>query len=325
VAIGSKPADSSVLSTGPNLPRSPRSAGANIFVGPNGIRAGWRLLMFLAIFAALAATFHFTLHHIPAVGTWQESLPKDSFVPSALLVGESLQVLILIISALIMSKIERKTFTDYGLPFCQAFAKRFWQGVPFGLAMLSLLMALIAALHGFSISGIALSATAAVKYGVLYGIAFTLVGLFEEFSFRGYMQATLGSGMGFWPAAIVLSLMFGAIHLRNSGEAISGAVMAGSFGLLAAFSLRRIGNIWFAIGMHASFDWGETFLYSVSDSGLPAKGHLLNSSVHGSFWLTGGSVGPEGSGFAILVLLIGALAIHLVFPAKYPHGVNCDP
>ena len=78
--------------------------------------------------------------------------------------------------------------------------------------------------------------------------------------------------------------------------------MAGSFGLLAAFSLRRIGNIWFAIGMHASFDWGETFLYSVSDS-----------SLHGPFWLTGGSVGPEGSVFAILVLVIGALAVYLLF------------
>ena len=83
------------------------------------------------------------------------------------------------------------------------------------------------------------------------------------------------------------------------------------------FDLLQTGNIWFAIGTHAAFDWGETFVYSVPDSGLPAQGHLFNSSFHGPFWLTGGSVGPEGSAFAILVLLIGALAIHFLFPVRH--------
>jgi uncharacterized protein len=309
------PADSFLRSSEPAVARPPR---AGIFVGPNGIRAGWRLLIFLVICVCLAATFHFTLHFIPAVRSWEESLPKHTFVPSALLAEKALQVLILGIAVFVMSRIEHKTFADYSLPFTGDFAKRFCQGLPFGFAMLSVLMALIASLHGFSIGGFAVSATQAVKYGAFYGIAFILLGLFEEFSFRGYMQATLGSGIGFWPAAIVLSLVFGAVHLGNSGEGVSGAVTAGSFGLLAAFSLRRTGNIWFAIGTHAAFDWGETFVYSVPDSGLPAHGHLLNSSFHGPTWLTGGSVGPEGSAFAIVVLLIGALAIHVLFPVRHP-------
>jgi uncharacterized protein len=318
--MDSMPADSSFLPTQPDFAPPTRSAGSNFFQGPNGLRAGWRLLIFLAIVAALMASVQFTLHRIPAFQAWQKSLPKDSFVPSALLVGEGLSVLVLILSAWIMSKIERKTFADYALPLCQAFGKRFWQGAVFGLAMLSLLMALIGALHGFSLAGFAISGTEALRYGVLYGLGFMLVGIFEEFSFRGYMQTTLGSGMGFWPAAIILSLIFGAIHLRNSGEAISGAVMAGSFGLLAALSLRRTGSIWFAIGMHSAFDWGETYLYSVPDSGFLARGHLLNSSFHGPFWLTGGSVGPEGSVFAIVVLLGGSVAIHFLFPPKQFHS-----
>ncbi len=315
MTINSEP-DSTLFSTQPNRLPPSRSMDANLFVGPNGIRAGWRLLIFFAIFFSMAATLHFTFAHISALQAWQKSLPKDVLVPSSILVQEGLSVFMLIVAALIMSMIEKKTFADYALPLTEAFGKRFWQGVPIGLVMLSLLMALIAALHGFSIGGLALGGMEAVKYGALYGIAFILVGFFEEFSFRGYMQATLGSGIGFWPAAIALSVLFGAIHLENSGEAILGAVMAGSFGLVAAFSLRRIGNNWFAIGMHASFDWGETYLYSVPDSGLVARGHLLNSSFHGATWLTGGTVGPEGSVFALLVLLIWALAIHLLFPAK---------
>jgi uncharacterized protein len=92
--------------------------------------------------------------------------------------------------------------------------------------------------------------------------------------------------------------------------------MAGGFGLVVAFSLLRTGNLWFAIGMYASWDWGETYLYSVPDSGLFAQGHLLNSSFRGPAWLTGGSVGPEGRGFVFLVLLIWAAAIHFLFPAE---------
>ena len=293
-----------------------RPEPGNIFVGPNGIRAGWRLLIFVAIFLALAYCVQFVLFHIPAVLAYQQAHPKGVVTPAGQIIGEGLSVLFLIISALIMTKIEKRSFADYGLPLSQAFGKRFWQGVPLGLAMLSLLMGLIAIFHGFSLGGLAVTGTEAIKYGLLYGLGFILVGISEEFSFRGYMQSTLASGMGFWPAAIVLGIAFGAVHLGNPGEAKYGALMAGLFGIVAAFSLQRTGNIWFAVGMHASWDWGETYLYSVPDSGLLAQGHLLNSSFHGPTWLTGGSVGPEGSAFVFLVLLIWALAIHLLFPAR---------
>jgi hypothetical protein len=45
---------------------------------------------------------------------------------------------------------------------------------------------------------------------------------------------------------------------------------------------------------------------------------LLNSTFHGPTWLTGGTVGPEGSVFAFAVLVIGGVGIHFLFPAKQP-------
>ena len=130
------------------------------------------------------------------------------------------------LAAFFMTLIEKRSFADYYLPPREAFGKRFWQGVPYGFAMVSLLIAVIAAFHGFSIEGVALDGGAIVKYGLLYAVGFFLVAFFEEFSFRGYMQSTLGSGIGFWPAAIILSILFGAIHLGNAGEAWFGALMA---------------------------------------------------------------------------------------------------
>lgn len=182
--------------------------------------------------------------------------------------------------------------------------------------MISLLMGLIAVLHGYSVSGVDLHGFPALRYALFYFAAFIAVALFEEFSFRGYLQSTLQLTTGFWPAALVLAAVFGAIHLTNPGEGAYGVVMAGCFGLLAAFTLWRTGNIWFAIGLHAAWDWGETYFYSVRDSGVPARGHLLRSGFRGPTWLTGGSIGPEGSALVFAVLVFAALGIQVLLPRR---------
>jgi uncharacterized protein len=287
-----------------------------IFLGPNGIRAGWRILIAILLFLAIVSVLGAGLRRIPAVRTWSRAQPKGVMTPGTLCLAEGVGVLGVFFAALIMTAIEKRSFAEYGLPGREAFGKRFWQGMPYGFVMMSAALGLIAVLHGVSIEGLALGRSAAVRYGLLYLLGFILVGFFEEFSFRGYFQATLASGIGFWWAAIALSILFGAVHLGNPGEARFGALMAGCFGLLAAFSLWRTGSIWFAIGMHAAWDWGETYFYGVPDSGMAAQGHLLNASFHGPVWLTGGTVGPEASLATFLVLALSAAGLHFLFPAK---------
>jgi len=78
-------------------------------------------------------------------------------------------------------------------------------------------------------------------------------------------------------------------------------------------ALRRTGTLWFAIGFHAAYDFGETYVYSVPDSGFVMPGHLLASSFHGPAWLTGGTVGPEGSVFDFVIMAI----VFVVFDRVY--------
>jgi hypothetical protein len=80
--------------------------------------------------------------------------------------------------------------------------------------------------------------------------------------------------------------------------------------LLFCVSLWLTGNLWFAIGMHAAWDWAETYFFGVADSGMPANGHLLNTTLSGSKWMTGGTVGPEGS---VIELLVVSAVIALLF------------
>jgi len=80
--------------------------------------------------------------------------------------------------------------------------------------------------------------------------------------------------------------------------------------------VRRTGSLWFAVGMHAAFDFGETFLYSVPDSGVVLPGHLSDATLHGPAWLTGGTVGPEASVFDFVLLIIFFYVIHRLYPPR---------
>ena len=132
---------------------------------------------------------------------------------------------------------------------------------------------------GFSFGTLSLAGAALVKFAVLWAVGFVMVGIFEEFLFRGYVQFTLSDGIGFWPSAVLLSALFGAVHLGNPGEGWVGALSVMLFGIFSAFTLQRTGSLWFAIGFHAATDYAETFIYSVPDSGMLASSHLLNSSL----------------------------------------------
>ena len=302
----------------PNAPEStgqlsaflPTPPGRNpVLFNDRGLRAGWRLLIYILLIAISFTLIGFIARrvHTPTGG-----IPS----PSAALLQEALAFAVVFGCALIMSRIERRSPGDYGLPIAEAFGKKFWLGILFGLVEISILMGLISTFGGYSFGSIALSTKGIVGWGLLHLVLFTVVGFFEEFLFRGYTQFTLADGIGFWPAAILLSLGFGAVHLSNPGEGPIGAASVALVGIFFAFTLYRTGNLWYAVGLHASFDWGETYLFSVPNSGTFMEGHLSNSILHGAKWLTGGTVGPEGSIFCFLTMGLQFLVVMWLFPKK---------
>jgi len=115
------------------------------------------------------------------------------------------------------------------------------------------------------------------------------------------------------------------VHHSNSGETQVGTVSAGAVGVLFCLLLRRTGDLWMPIGFHAAWDWGETYVYGVPDSGQVAPGHLFNASFSGPQWMTGGTVGPEGSWFCLFLIAVLYLAFAIwLREAKYPDPVALD-
>jgi hypothetical protein len=299
-------------------PIAPPNSIQQIFVGPQGLRAGWRLLIFIALMFVCAATAHFVLHgRVPSMAEF--SAPHVA-------IDEAISIAILMLATAIMGRFERRNFADYGLPFRFLLGRQFWIGALWGFVMLSFIVAMMAATRVYTFGGLALSPTNVVKYGLLWALAFFLVGVFEEFAFRGYAQFTLTTGIGFWPAATITCLLFAGVHLDNPGENLVGVLEIVLIALFLCLALRRTGNLWFAIGWHMAFDWGESFFYSTPNSGIHATGHMLKASLMGSKWLSGGTVGPEASVFDVIVTVAGILLLARLYPtAKYPAVLEPSP
>jgi len=294
------------------------STSKRIFIGPNGLRAGWRLLIFMAIVKAMA-----TVAQMIITRFYPAALDPTQLTPMRIIAPDLLFCFILVVAAGIMSKIEGRRPGQYGLPKNEALGKNFRAGLLIGLVATSSTVGAIFALHGVrftsaAISGSATHGTAILTGAAAWGLAFLLAGFAEEFLFRGYAQFTLTTGMGFWPSAFLLSALFGLSHASNGGEAVLGDLSVVSFGLLLCLFLRRTGNLWCAVGFHLGYDWGQTFLYGVPNSGLLPSQSLLNASLSGPRWLTGGTVGPEASIFCPIVLAIVAILFSLKYrDARY--------
>ncbi len=311
----------------------PPSTLRKVFIGKDGIRAGWSLLIFIALFAAIAFCANRIGHKLhPAKGP----KPGEEFSLAFFYIGESVAFFVTLVVTWIMSKIERRPSSVYGFAGKRRL-QNFLAGLGWGVTCLSILVLALWKTGLLAIDGRLIFGRGIVRYGAIWLLGFLLVGLLEEYLTRGYLQYTLSRGLaglyewafkarhseafGFWSAAILLSFLFGLGHGKNPGESPIGLLSAGLAAMVFCFSLWRSGSLWWAIGFHTAWDWSQSFLYGVADSGTRVQHHLLATHPVGKPILSGGATGPEGSIFILAVLALASLII-LVTLRPVQHGLR---
>jgi len=323
----------------PGQPQRP-SALRHVFIGRDGLRAGWSLLIFIAILAALLVSANAIGHKLhllpprPAKGA-----PERPFTATFTIFVELIPFLLTVLATWIMSRIERRSNSVYGLGGPHKLSL-FLKGLVWGVVCLSLFVTILWKAGFLAFDERLLFGSAVLHYGLLWLLAFLVVALLEEYLTRGYLLYTLTRGlagiyrfafntrhsaaMGFWTAAILLSIVFGLGHGSNPGESPIGLLSAGLASLVFCFSLWRTGSLWWAIGFHAAWDWAQSFLYGVADSGTMAAHRLLSTHPVGKPLLSGGTTGPEGSVFVLLILAVIVALILLTLPRSV-YGTSTPP
>jgi len=360
-ALSTTPADEI---TSPILPSAPSFTLRAIFLGSDGLRAGWSLLLYIVLLGSLmaggifivspqrlqpavtqpnsAAQPNATAQPKPQSSKPSAPAPPVLLSPKAVLLGEGTALLSVLIATWLMGKIERRPNSAYGLGGKRRLPN-FLSGLAWGVALLSLLVFILRATGLLVFDTRLLFDVSALRFAALWLSGFLLVGLFEETFFRGYLQFTLARGIngiygwlhtrysckqnahwininapGFWTAALLLSFGFGFSHRTNPGESPIGLVAAALIAVVFCLSLWRTGSLWWAIGFHAAWDWAQSFLYGVADSGMMVQGHLFATRPAGRVLLSGGLTGPEGSLFILPIVAATAAVIVLTLPNVHP-------
>jgi len=283
-----------------------------IFHNGRELRAGWRLLLFFLL--------QFAFLYAARKGMERLALPDDLH-PVSLGVFDAVLLAGTLIATAIMGRFEHRRLTAYGIPrLREMFGRLFWTGVVWGLAMPSAIILLIFLSGGYHVHGLNLTGTELFKFAGLWLVANLFIGLSEEITFRGYFLYTLADGIGFWAAAMVNAIGFGALHYYSKPhERWEDWAAVTLITIFITLAIRRTGNLSFAIGMHTAFDFAFLYVYSGMNGGQFAVGRLLNAEFPGSVKITGGFLGPEASWFCFPVAVAAIVLLHLRYPqAKWP-------
>ncbi len=329
--------DATVTSTGPILPPPP-STLRKIFIGKDGLRAGWSLLVFSALFVAIIFCINVIGHKLYPPAPKTAKAASDISATPRLFIAESIPFLVTLLVTWIMSKIERRPNSVYGLGGSRKLP-HFLTGLAWGVICLSLLVLILWKTGRLVIDSRLLSGSYIFRYGATWLLSFLLVALLEEYLTRGYLQYTLTRGLaslyqwafktchsatlGFWTAAIILSTLFGLGHSNIPNESPIGLLSASLASMVFCLSLWRTGSLWWAIGFHTSWDWAQSFLYGVADSGRMIEHHLFATHPVGKPILSGGATGPEGSIFVVAILALISLIIVLTLRGAH-YGDTLD-
>jgi uncharacterized protein len=269
---------------------APEDRLRRIFLGPQGVRAGWSVALLFALLLVFQPAF-FSAGHWFAGNVLHRTLDtKEGITPFTGMFSEAISLLALICAAAIVSRIERRRVLDYNLRGLGR-VSRFFSGVITGFAALSALVGVLYFGGWIHFGPVALHGGMIARYAAIWAVVFLLVGLTEEGLCRCFLQFTLGRGMNFWWAAGILAALCAWLIPQFRNQAAWGVWIFAIPGIVHCLWLKRTQSaqrgFWYAAWTISAF-FG--FMH-VSNKGESWAGILCAAAVglvfSGSILLTG--------------------------------------
>ena len=275
-----------------------------IFISPDEprLRAGWRLLLHVALIFIIGIAFNILISFLPL-----------SFGGGALISQLSNLVVLTLSIYIARHWLDKRSFSSLGLRL----DKRMWVDLLAGSAIAFLMMGFIYLLE-FSMGWITFEgfawdteSTSTVTLNLL-GIlgVFILVGWNEELLSRGYQLQNLSDGLNLVWGVIISSAVFGILHLGNPNATWLSAVGIFLAGIFLAYGYVRTNQLWLSIGLHIGWNFFEGVIFGFPVSGMDFF-RLTRISVNGPELWTGGAFGPEAGLIVLPALALGMGLIYL--------------
>ena len=293
-------------STGAATSPEARGCLAQIFLSPGDrrLRSGWRLLIHSLLLLIITLPLELATLFIPGTSA---GLPFDLLSPLPSLLG------ITVATILARYMLDRRSFSSLGFKM----DNRVVPDLLFGIVLSGLMMGMIFVAE-WSLNWVTLSGTALDRFSMPTVIRLTFealwlylcVGFSEELLSRGYHLQNLQEGSNTTLAVLVSSGIFGILHLSNPNATLVSTAGIFCAGVFLAYAYLRTQQLWLPIGVHIGWNFFEGTIFGFPVSGLSGF-HLLEQTVTGPEWWTGGAFGPEAGLILLPVLLLGTVAISL--------------
>lgn len=272
------------------------------------LRAGWRIFLFLVMFAAITAASMF------AVRTILGSLPKLSLLQFSIL-GVTATLAVLLARRLL----DQQSFVSLGLTLDRYAVLDVAAGIVNSAVVMAtvffiMLWSGLIEFHGFSWWTGSVGADIRLQAAILpvvLAVAYKLavVAWWEELVFRGYFFQNLIAGMGLMWAIIISSLVFGLTHIMNPEGSVLGGILIAFITPQLIYAYLKTGQLWLPMGLHLGWNFFQASIFGFAASGQESPS-LISQSPLGPEWLSGGEFGAEGSVLIIPVTLFSYLLVH---------------
>jgi CAAX protease family protein len=271
-----------------------------LFNDRHELRSGWKLAIYVVTFMLiwLAAGI--------AVSFWyvRGGLPDDQLTQLAL---NEIALLIPAIIAPVMTVrfVDYRPLKTFGITLHNCH-----KDLLSGLALSAVMVAMVfGGTHLLGYVHVAWTANQ-VPASTLVGTASVLIvaAAVEELMFRGFPLQVLCEGIGMWPGILVISGLFGAVHLNNPNSTWLGTVNTVLAGILLSLAYFKARSLWLPYAIHFGWNAGIGFVLGMSLSGLDLAS-LWTTGVAGRDLILGGGYGPEGG--LLTTFIFGTAALFL--------------
>jgi len=276
-----------------------RAAKNNLLLdGDHHLRSGWRVLIF---FLAVIIIYYL----LAVLAKLSRVVPEQSYT-------FLFYIVVLISTFLMLRFVERRRLSSVGFPYHGKICKEILIGFLIGTLMIGIV-------GGFEllIGAVRLNLRSNLNVPLLvrnFGLSFIFFGYFamgEELIFRGYPYQAFVEGMGAIAATILMSAVFGLLHLMNPDTSVFSTVNTMLAGAWLSIAYLKTRTLYFPFGLHFAWNFIQSFILSLPVSGLLTNRTIFVPTDYGPDWLTGGRYGPE-AGMGTTVIMVAAISYLLL-------------